>query len=279
MKSNKVVRVQERQILFRLILTLLVLLIQGCAGKPWTSPVADSETGLITQTFKAMQERDAACFSSLDAKTTLFWDTPGEDRAVVGFLQLKLPTSVKFVILNPLGQPFYALVSNGQDFQSINTSLKQHIIGKISALATRYKIPDSLLSESWGYWLTGRLHEQEATIEAIHQDSSGRGVWITIRNQEGVSLNKSHLLIQPATRQLLARILVDSEGETIATISYDRRNEQQSDCAPVSRITISDLPYGSQLRIDFTEILTDRSFSAANFKLKVPADYVTQELL
>jgi len=98
-----------------------------------------------------------------------------------------------------------------------------------------------------------------------------------MRYQDEASLNKSHLLIQPATRQLLARILVDREGETIATISYDRRNEQNN-CAPVSRINISDLPYGSQLSIDFTEIFTDRSFSAANFRLKVPADYETQEL-
>jgi hypothetical protein len=277
MKSNKAPRLQVPPILFRLILTLLVLLIQSCAGKPWTSPVADSETAFITQTFEKMQERDTSCFCCLDAKTTLSWDTPGEDRSIAGFLQLKLPTSVKFVVLNPLGQPLYALVNNGQDFQSINTSLKQHIIGKIGSLATQHEIPESLLSESWGYWLTGRLHEQGATIEAIHQDGSGRGVWITMRYQDEASLNKSHLLIQPATRQLLARILVDREGETIATISYDRRNEK-NDCEPVSRITISDLPYGSQLSIDFTEFLTDRSFSAANFKLKVPADYETQEL-
>ncbi|MBU0665559.1 MAG: hypothetical protein KJ990_13585 [Proteobacteria bacterium] len=277
MKSNKAPRVQVPPTLFRLILTLLVLLIQSCAGKPWTSPVADSETAFITQTFEEMQERDASCFCCLDAKTTLSWDTPGEDRSIAGFLQLKLPTSVKFVVLNPLGQPLYALVNNGRDFQSINTSLKQHIIGKIGSLATQNKIPESLLSENWGYWLTGRLHEQGATIEAIHQDGSGRGVWITMRYQDEAALNKSHLLIQPATRQLLSRILVDREGETIATISYDRRNEQ-NDCAPVSRITISDLPYGSQLSIDFTEILTDRSFSAANFRLKVPEDYETQEL-
>ncbi len=277
MKSNKAPRLQGPPILFRLILTLLVLLIQGCAGKPWTSQVADSETAFITQIFEEMQERDASCFSCLDAKTTLSWDTPGEDRSIAGFLQLKLPTSIKFVVLNPLGQPLYALVNNGQDFQSINTSLKHHIIGKISSLATQNKIPESLLSENWGYWLTGRLHEQGATIEAIHQDGSGRGVWITMRYQDEASLNKSHLLIQPATRQLLARILVDREGETIATIFYDRRNEK-NDCEPVSRITISDLPYGSQLSIDFTEILTDRSFSAANFRLKVPADYETQEL-
>jgi len=139
MKLNKVLRAQVRQTLFRLILTLLVLLIQSCAGKPWTSPVADSETGLITQTFEEMQERDASCFSCLDAKTMLSWDTPGEDRSIVGFLQLMLPASVKFVILNPLGQPLYALVNNGQDFQSINTSLKQHIIGKIGSLATQHK--------------------------------------------------------------------------------------------------------------------------------------------
>jgi hypothetical protein len=126
--------------------------------------------------------------------------------------------------------------------------------------------------------MTGQLHEQGARIEDILQDSSGRGVWITIRYQGGgATLGKSHLLIQPTTKQLLARILVDQQGDTIATISYDQRMGQD-ECAPVSRITISDLPYGSKLSIDFAEILTDRSFSAANFRLKVPADYTREDL-
>lgn len=279
MKSNKVPGVQASAVFYRLIPILLVLLVNGCAGKPWTSPVADNETAFITQTFAEMQARDASCFSCLDAKTTLSWETPGEDRSVAGFFQLMLPTSVKFVVINPLGQPLYALVSdNGQEFQSINTSLKQHVSGKISSLAKQYKIPESLLSDNWGYWLTGRLHEQGAGIETIRQDGSGRGVWITMQDQGGeAALETSHLLIQPATKKLLSRILVNRQGETIATISYDQRMGED-ECAPVSRITITDLPYGSKLSIDFTEILTDRSFSTANFRLKVPADYETEEL-
>ncbi len=279
MKSNKIPGVQESRAFSRLILILLVLLVNGCAGKPWTSPVADNETAFITKNFAEMQERDASCSSFLDAKATLSWETPGKDRSVAGFFQLMLPTSVKFVVTNPLGQPLYALVSaDGEYFQSINTSLKQHISGKISSLARQYKIPQSLLSDNWGYWLTGRLHEEGSKIEAIHRDGSGRGVWITMRYQDGeTSLGTSHLLIQPTTKQLLARILVNRQGETIAAISYDQRRGQ-ADCAPVSRITITDLPYGSKLSIEFTEILTDRSFSAANFRLKVPAGYETEEL-
>jgi hypothetical protein len=282
MDSNKVSGVQANEISSRLILILLLLLlllVNGCAGKPWTSPVTDNETASITQIFAEMQARDPSCFSCLDAKTTLSWETIGEDRSVAGFFQLMLPTSVKFVVINPLGQPLYALVSdNGQEFQSISTSLRQHTHGKISSLARQYKIPESLLSDNWGYWLTGRLHENGAGIKAIHRDGSGRGVWITMQSQGGVtSLGTSHLLIQPTTRQLLARILVDRQGETIATISYDQRMGED-ECAPISKITITDLPYGSKLSIDFTDILTNRSFSATNFRLKVPADYETEEL-
>lgn len=277
MKSNKASTVQPALLTFRLAAVLLLLLVNGCATKPWTSPVADEETGLITQIFEEMQERDDSCFSCLDAKTTLVWDPPGEDRSVTGFLQLMLPTSVKFVVLNPLGQPLYALVSDGREFQSINTTLRQHLIGKISSLASQYKIPESLFSDNWGYWLTGRLHEHEAAIESIHRDGSGRGAWITLRYQGEAPLGKSHLLIQPASKQLLARILVDRQGETIATLSYDHRTGQDA-CAPVSKITITDLPYGSKLNIELEEILIDRSFSAADFRMKIPAGYASQEL-
>ncbi|MCX5871481.1 MAG: hypothetical protein NTY00_12845 [Deltaproteobacteria bacterium] len=275
MRLNKIHIAQAGPNPFLFVLILLVLFLNGCAGKPWTSPVAEDETALITRTFAEMQQRDASCSCCLDAKTTLSWDGPGEDRSVAGFLQLMLPASLKFVVLNPLGQPLYALVSDGQEFQSINTTLKQHMIGKISSLAAQYKIPESLLSENWGYWLTGRLQEKGVMIETIRRDGSGRGVWITMQYPGDAALAKTHLLIRPETRQLLARVLVDHQGDTIATISYNRRSGQD-DCAPVSSITITDLPYGSKLSIDFAEILTDRSFTAANFRLKVPADYDVQ---
>lgn len=269
--------IQANSSTFWLVMILLALILNGCAGKPWTSQVTADEAAFFAQTFEEMQQRDTSCFSCLDAETTLFWDSPGNKRSIAGFLQIMLPASVKFVVLNPLGQPLYALVSDGQEFQSINTGLKQHTFGRISSLAAQYQIPESLLSENWGYWLTGRLQEKKAIIEAMHRDGSGRGVWITLRYPGEATLAKSHLLIQPETKQLLARILVDYQGKTVATLSYDQRRGEE-DCAPVSSMTISDLPYRSKLSINFTKVLTDRSFSAANFRLKVPADYDTQEM-
>ena len=269
--------IHANQIPFRLGLILLVLLLNGCAGKPWTGQVSADETALFTRTFEEMQQRDASCYSCLDAETSLLWEGPGSSRSIAGFVQLMLPTSLKFVVLNPLGQPLYALVSDGREFQSINTGQRLHTIGRISALAAQHQIPEALLSENWGYWLTGRLQEERATIEAIRLDGSGRGVWITLRYKDETRLAISHLLIQPETKQLLLRILVDHQGKTVATLSYDQRYGTD-DCAPVSRMTISDLPYRSKLSISFTEILTDRSFTAANFRLRVPADYTTQEL-
>jgi hypothetical protein len=256
----------------RLVLPLLIPALAGCAGKPWTTPVTDLETITVTQTFEEMQERDASCYCCVDAKASLFWDGPGEDRTVSGFLQLMPPSSVKFVVTNPLGQPLYAMVTDGVEFQSVNTTLKQSVTGEISTLMMQYDIPQSLLSANWGYWLMGRLHEQGATIDAIRQDESGRGVWITMRYPGEGALAESHLLIEPAGKRLLTRVLVDQEGKTIAAIAYEH-GAAQDDCIPAGKITITDLPYGSKLNIELTGILTDRVFTPANFRLKVPANY------
>ncbi|KAF0188587.1 MAG: hypothetical protein FD168_1700 [Desulfobulbaceae bacterium] len=255
-----------------LLLPLLMLLLAGCAGRPWTAPVTDQEGLHIRKIFEEMQQRDAACFSCMDAKVSLFWDGPGEDRSVSGFLQLMLPSSVKFVVTNPLGQPLYAMVSNGSNFQSINTALRQHTSGEISALMQQYSIPAPLLSDHWGYWLMGRLHEQGASIDAIHQDESGRGVWITMRYPNEKTLAQSHLLVQLETKKLLSRILVDQQGGTIATLSYDH-GTAPGDCLPVSTLTMTGLPYGSKLSVEFTEVLMDKVFSVSWFRLKVPPDY------
>jgi len=274
--NGMVRRANLRSGLFWLVLPLLILLMTGCAGKPWTTPVTDAETAVITQTFKEMQQRDDSCPRCLDAKATLYWDGPGEDRAVSGFFLLMLPASVKFVVTNPLGQPLYAVVSNGQGFQSINTTLKQHVSGELSDLMRQYDIPESLLSAHWGYWLLGRLHERGAMIEAISQDESGRGVWVTLRYPDEEALAKCHLLMQPDGKKLLARVLVDRQGDTVATLSYDYGTSRDN-CPSVSRISVTGLPYGSRLNIDFAEILTDRILSDADFRLKVPANYEVLE--
>jgi hypothetical protein len=261
----------------KIIIPMLALLVSSCAGKPWTTLVNNEENTSISRIFTEMQKRDSACPCCLDAETTIAWDGPGQDRTITGFLQFKLPSSLKFVMLNPLGQPLYALVSDGQTFQSINTTQRQHTTGTISGLAMQYNIPEALISGKWGYWLTGRLQENEAVIEAIHKDESNRGAWVTMRHQEKTALSRSHLLIQPDTRQLLVRILVDQRDETIATIVYNRQKSQDS-CTPAPRITITDLPYGSRLDISMADILTDHNFSATNFRLKIPAEYEHQEV-
>jgi outer membrane biogenesis lipoprotein LolB len=274
--NGMVRRSNLRSGLFGFVLPLLILLMTGCAGKPWTTPVTDAETAAITQTLKEMQQRDDSCSRCLDAKVSLFWDGPGEDRSVSGFFLLMLPASVKFVVTNPLGQPLYAVVSNGQGFQSVNTTLKQHVSGELSDLMRQYDIPESLLSAHWGSWLMGRLHEQGAVIEAISQDESGRGVWITMRYPGEDALAKCHLLIQPDGKKLLARVLVDRQGDSIATFTYDY-GTSGDDCVPAGRITVTGLPYGSRLNIDFSEILTDRALSSNDFRLKVPANYEVLE--
>jgi len=262
----------RRSGLFGFVLPLLILLMTGCAGKPWTAPLTDTETAAMMQTLQEMQQRDDSCFRCLDAKVSLFWDGPGEDRVVNGFFLLMLPASVKFVVTNPLGQPLYAVVSNGQGFQSINTALKQHVSGELSDLMTQYDLPESLLSAHWGYWLLGRLQEQGAMIEAMSQDESGRGVWVTMRYPGDGALPQCRLLIQPDGKKLLARVLVDHQGDSIATFTYDY-GTSGDDCAPAGRITVTGLPYGSALNIELTEILTDRVLSNADFRLKVPANY------
>jgi hypothetical protein len=261
---------------------LFLLLFAGCAGKPWGSLVADHDAAAFTLILEEMQRRDESCFSSLDAKVSLTWDGPGGTRTLSGYLQLLLPGSIRFVLPNPLGQPAFVLVSNGQNFQSINTALRQQTRGSLLSLAREHHLPATLLSDRWGYWLMGRIQEKGAEIDSVHQDGDGRGVWFTTRypRVEGVVQQRggtSHLLINPDTRQLLVRILVDETGETAATLSYEARREGDG-CGPAGRVTVTDLPYNSSLLLDFAEVLTDRPFSEKNFSLKVPDGYALEEL-
>lgn len=257
---------------------LLLMLLHGCAGKtPWTTPVDAGEASRFTALFQQMQQRDNACPSSLDAEATLIWDGPGENRNITGFLQFLPPAFLKFVILNPLGQPMYAVVSNGATFQSVHIINKLYTTGSLSTLASRYNVPGSLLSQHWGDWLTGRIEQEGISVETIHADISNRGVWVTVYYRNDPHLLKSHLLIDPSTQQLLSRVLISQQEETIATLTYQRSQDQTS-CAIPESLTITDLPYNSQLTIKLGKILQDRNFTPSNFQMKIPAGFSIDEM-
>jgi outer membrane lipoprotein-sorting protein len=256
------------------ILLCLVLIISGgCARKPWTDPVDDNQAQAIRGMIQEKQKTDAACSSTLDAEIVISWKTAMETKSFSGFLQLKHPSSMKFVTTNPLGQTLVALVSDGHSFSSVNTLSKQFVSGSLFSLAIRNDVQPELFTGDWGSWLRGRIEIPESyEVTDIRQDTSARGVWATLAKPNSTKSGKEYLLIDPASKLILLRMLTDAEDNPIARIEYGDW-QQGTSCRQPATFHITGLSMRTEITIKMADIITDKVLTEKDFSLKPPPGY------
>lgn len=256
---------------------LLNLFLSGCARQYWTERLEEEEASEISRIVHLMQEETRNCPDSLDATALIFWKSPLEESAIEGYLQLLSPSFFKFVINNPLGQPLYAISSNGEMFQSLHIAQQKHIRGNIRSLALRNEIPPALVSGNWFAYLTGRLPEQTVEIGEINRDTTNKTVWIHLPNSVfSGEAEKVYVHLAPAEREILGYLLLDQKDATLAEISYKDEKGKNILCLPRKTIEVTNLPWGAELRIELREINTDTQFQRDDFSLPVPPGYATQ---
>ena len=263
---------------FFLSLSLLFFLA-GCAGKPWSGKFGKDEvktnTSLIDRQIKAHE----TCPATLDAEAAVTWKTALGTKAFSGYLQMQLPASVKFVTTNPLGQPLFALVSNGKGFSSVNTLTRQYISGSLTALALRNDIPVELLTGNWGTWLSSRITgSAKEHVTGIRKDTAGRGIWVVVDNPKSFTKGQDYILVDPTGSRVLLRVLMNTAHDPIARIRYGGW-QLRDKCELPTEFTISDLPMGAEISLHLSDIITDKVFDKDNFTLMPPPGYFIQVFL
>jgi hypothetical protein len=270
--------IQSKKPVFRgfgpvFLLCLVLLFSGGCARAPWTKQVDDNQAQTIRNMIQEKAKTDAACSSTLDAEVTISMKTVMEKKSFSGFLQLKLPSSVKFVTTNPLGQTLIALVSDGESYRSINTLDNQFVSGSLSTMAIRNDIPQELLTGRWGIWLSDRIEiPKDGEITDIRQDATARGIWVKLINSKSKGGSQEYILIEPLSRRPLLRMLMDAEENPIAMIEYADW-QQGPKCGQPTTFHITGLSKGVEITIHLADIITDKILTERDFSLRPPPGY------
>ena len=256
---------------------VLLLLLSGCAGKPWGDPVAELENIRFTDLFEEMRQREKQCPACSDGDINIFLKSRVASRAAAGYFQLMQPDHIKFVASNPFGQPLLIFTSDGQSFQYINTLERLSLAGAVTPFFQNLDAPPALASSSWGRWLTGRL-PPSGSVETARQDDLGRGVWLTI-SPAGDEGQQEHLLIDPEKRQLLSRIVTE-KSKTIMQIDYPGNDRVGTDdpCGLPETLHVSGLDYGAELTLEILKPGEYDGCGPADFILRVPQDYLHREI-
>ncbi len=251
---------------------LAVFFLAGCAArKPWTDPLAGSEADSITQLVDSLVARDAGCGKTLEGDLVLFYQNPFEKKALSGFLQFSMPSSFKFVMTNPIGQPVLAVAGDQNSFQAINTLQRTYLAGSLRSFGLRNDIPSHFLKSEWGPWLTGRNRLSSQMITDIRKDRDSRGVWLTFENKNQAGLQ--HLLLDTEKEVFPVRILEDGNGRKVVEVTYNNWVSLE-ECRQPLEINITGLDYGTNILITLSDVsLTE---DRQTFRLQPPPGYSRQ---
>lgn len=260
-----------------LITTLLTF--SGCAFTPWTDPLEENESKAVEFLFYDMQKKESTCPNNIEADISFHWDEPIANKSIGGFVNFMDPSSIKFVMTNPLGQPIFALVIHGESFQSINTIYQKYQSGSLRSLLLYYHASPSLRSNNWASYLTGRLGQGPMEVLGIQDDREKRGVWVTIQFIDGKKKKINRLLINPDTRRLLSRVITDEEDtdESAAVISYEEWMIA-GNCPFPTKLLISESSFDSEFTVQLSKVTTDQQFNEGDFKIYPPPGYTRQIL-
>lgn len=260
-----------------LLCCFLLIFEAGCARKPWKSDIGPDNSRAAEQVFRTMQKRDASCLPCLDGDAVVTMENHLETKALSGYIQCMLPDSVKFIASNPLGQPLFALTSDGARFQSLNTTARKYTAGSLESYALLHDIPPAFFSGSWGEWLTGRIDQGRQDSLSFQSDEESRGIWVSFTKKTGGSETTTHLLIDTQKALLLARILEDAKGKILAEINYDEWQDVGG-CRQPGLIAMNQLAFGGQVSLKLSDIGTNELCRERDFVLPVPAGYARQFL-
>jgi outer membrane biogenesis lipoprotein LolB len=269
-KTNRPLLGYVKQVL---LLLLASFYLAGCASKPWKEPLGDAEADSVRQLVDTLVARDSVCGNTLEGDLLLFYQNPFKKEALAGFLQFSMPSSYKFVITNPFGQPLLVITGDLVSFQAINTLEKKYLSGSLQSFGLRNDIPVNFLKGDWASWLTGRNHLSSQAITDIRDDKDSRGIWLTFKSKEQAGV--CHLLLDRDKKVFLVRVLENDNGKEIARITYDNWLTLGK-CKQPLEINITGLDYGTDIHIKLSNVLITNE--KETFRIRPPAGYMQQHM-
>ena len=270
---------------------------QGCARPSLqTFPVAEQEVREATSAFTRYQQiYQKYCGRCLDAEVDAAlaisgWFS-GHTGKLSGYLQAMAPGYIKFVALNPLGQPIYILVSNGREFTSLNVLEQKAYLGSVSSQTFKKFTPDGFEPELSFYWLTGRLQPQTLQVTGVWRDREVQAYWVQL--VPATSGTDSMILFDSSELRILRHVILDDKGKLLMDVRYDAyqpagsklapyaaENQASEDtaenkilCSVPGRIHVYSGSGSQKIEIQLSSMLGGAEFSPEDFDLEVPSGF------
>jgi len=277
---------------------LALFLVQGCTSSVLQIyPASEKEIGAAYESFRLYREvNEDMCGCCLDAEVEAeltisgwFNDHVGK---LSGYLQAMKPGYIRFVALNPLGQPLYIFLTDGSKFTSLNVYAEKAYSGSVDSRTYKKIVPSGFDPEFAYYWLNGRLPPQDMQIADVMRAGQPDAYWLQIRH-DNVGTERM-ILFDAAKLRILRHVLRDEKGSHLVDISYrdyeplnapekinfekDHAVSDVSDagtdgCSVPGKITIASHGGSEKISVKLHSFLPDASFSEEDFRVNIPDSF------
>jgi len=247
-----------------------LLVLVGCAYRPSQLPLPVAEAAVGREAFRKLLGDQGICDRAVDAEATVTLDLPWQTGTIGGYLQLMAPGYLKFIGVNPLGQPLMLLGTDGVDYRYILPAERKLSEGRLAEAAFSSFLPRGFEPRSSYYWLIGRLRPGKVRIGEVSGDPETDGLWVKFR-YEGEEQSEL-ALFDPRQRRLLRHLLLAKDGRTVLEVAYD--SYTSGDCPLPGQVIIRGDNRFGRLVLRLSNWLPADTLTAADFAVTAPSDFV-----
>lgn len=244
-----------------------LFLLSGCVTMPNLFGISRQENNEIRERFKEMVAQQHKCHCCLDGAVHVSLKNLLYSGAVSGYVQAMSPSYVKFVGVNPLGQPLAIFTTNGEQFRYVSTMEKTVYSGDVDSDTFAKYTPEGFIPTFSYYWLIGRLQPGPVLLTQVSRDAES-GYWVELLYDDE---RKALVLFDPETLQIRRHIVLTGEGKRILNILYDQYGA--GECEVPRHITVTSLTLDSTMEIRLDDLLEDAALSLQDFDYSPPASF------
>jgi hypothetical protein len=184
------------------------------------------------------------------------------------------PAFLKFVALNPFGQPMLMLVTDGRVFQLVSVPEAKLYEGGVEAQAFKKYGPAGARPEHAFFWLSGRLPPEEFRILRVARDEEAAGYWLDLVGEEpGL---RHRIFFEPGEKALARHLVLDPRDKLLVDVRYEELAPTAETgshfCRWPGRIVVETAEHRGQLVISLNDWL-DAPLEQDDFRLELPAGY------
>lgn len=258
----------------RTIQLLCCLVLAGCAGfQVRTAAVSGPEARTAAAALAKMAADLGSC-RCFDAEVTvkLAVSSWGRDRAAFfpGYLQTMAPSYLKFVGVDPFGQPQLIVAMDGKRFRTALVPEAKVFIGDVGAKTFRKYAPPGFNPEDVFAWLAGRVGVDDGVIRSIREGEAEGTYWFESARSE--ETGRVQLLFDARAGVVLRSVVLGRYDKILVEVSYADYKDV-GDCRLPGKMIIESPTQNGRLEMVLSDVLQCEELPIAVFDLVPPPGF------